>query len=137
MLLADPVSPGAALKLIRTQTPTDEPHPVRRTVPPGKSPIYQRARRELPTARTRGGGEGQAKDLLSLTLDAEYKEYRGQGKRATPEDTFNISPFRLRGKEAKFRLLRCPTTYFEKGEAAEACARAGEMPPSGGFHGGR
>ena len=39
--------------------------------------------------------------MLVLTLEAEYMEYRGQGKRATPEEMFKISPFCLKNKEVK------------------------------------
>lgn len=42
---------------------------------------------------------------LSLTLEAEYVEYRGQGKRAAPEDMFKMRPFCLTGNETKFQLL--------------------------------
>lgn len=45
--------------------------------------------------------------VLSLTLEAEYMEYRGQGKRATPEEMFKMSPFRLKGKGAKLRMRCC------------------------------
>lgn len=125
VLLADLVSPGAALELIRPQAPTDEPHPVPRAVPPGKSTHpFTRDPKGTAPARTRGGGGGQLY-LLSLTLDAEYKEYRGQGKRAAPEETFKISPFRLRGKAAKFGSLGCLATHFEKGEAAGLAASWG------------
>lgn len=55
-------------------------------------------------------GEGDENYMLSLTLEDEYMEYRGQGKRATPEEMFKMSPLRLKDKEAKFQLFCCLIT---------------------------
>lgn len=59
--------------------------------------------------------------MLSLTLEAEYREYMGQGKRATPEEMFRMRPFRLKGKEAKFQLLCCLITPLKKEETRGSC----------------
>lgn len=72
--------------------------------------------------------------MPSLTLEAEYMEYRGQGKRATPEEMFKMSPFCLKGKEAKFWLICC-LPHLEKEENKGTRVNAGETPSSLGFHG--
>lgn len=41
---------------------------------------------------------------LSLTLEAEYRLYRGQGRRATPEEIFKMRPLRLKDRGAKAAL---------------------------------
>lgn len=38
---------------------------------------------------------------LSLTLEAEYRAYRGQGQRAIPEEMFKMRPFLLKGREQR------------------------------------
>lgn len=63
----------------------------------------QLVQRKTATGNHKGRGEEPGTSCyLSLTLEAEYMEYRGQGKRATPEEMFRTSPFLLKGKEAKF-----------------------------------
>lgn len=49
--------------------------------------------------------------MPSLTLEDEYMEYRGQGKRATPEDMFKMRPFCLEGKETKLQLIALQPDY--------------------------
>ena len=55
--------------------------------------------------KTKGRRRRRLELHLSLTLEAEYVEYRGQGKRATPEDMFKMRPFRLKGKKQSFNIF--------------------------------
>ena len=69
---------------------------------------------------------------LSLTLEAEYVEYRGQGKRATPEDMFKMRPFCLQAMKQSFSYFDT-WLHLEKGENKGTQVNIRKLPPSLGF----